>query len=112
MKNVLIHFKLLLVAAIWGFGWPAGRVIANDIQPFAASWIRYVIAVLLFLIVLRFSTQWVFPTRLEWKRIALIGFFSTCVYQAFFMYGMQYTAAGDASLMITFNPLFTAILAI
>ena len=28
------------------------------------------------------------------------------------MYGMQYTAAGDASLMITFNPLFTAILAI
>ena len=30
----------------------------------------------------------------------------------FFMFGMQYTAAGDASLMITFNPLFTAILAV
>tara|TARA_B100001113_G_scaffold121521_1_gene99258 strand:- start:2603 stop:3295 length:693 start_codon:yes stop_codon:yes gene_type:complete len=28
------------------------------------------------------------------------------------MFGMQYTAAGDASLMITFNPLFTAILAV
>ena len=112
MKNVLTHFKLLIVAAIWGCGWPAGRVIANDIQPFAASWIRYVIAVLLFLIVLRLSTQWVIPVKSEWKRIALIGFFSTCVYQAFFMYGMQYTAAGDASLMITFNPLFTAILAI
>ena len=26
-------------------------------------------------------------------------------YQAFFMYGMRYTAAGDASLMITFNPI-------
>jgi drug/metabolite transporter (DMT)-like permease len=112
MKNVLTHFKLLIVAAIWGFGWPAGRVIANDIEPFVASWIRYVIAVLLFLVLLYFSKQWVIPTRNEWKRLALIGFFSTCVYQAFFMYGMQYTAAGDASLMITFNPLFTAILAI
>jgi drug/metabolite transporter (DMT)-like permease len=29
-----------------------------------------------------------------------------------FMYGMRYTAAGDASLMITFNPLFTAFLAV
>ena len=28
------------------------------------------------------------------------------------MFGMQFTAAGDASLMITFNPLFTAILAV
>ena len=28
------------------------------------------------------------------------------------MYGMRYTAAGDASLMITFNPLFTAFLAV
>ena len=28
------------------------------------------------------------------------------------MYGMRYTAAGDASLMITFNPIITALLAI
>ena len=53
-----------------------------------------------------------FPNKSEWKLLFLIGFFSTCVYQAFFMFGMQYTAAGDASLMITFNPIFTAILAV
>ena len=52
------------------------------------------------------------PQKSEWQRLFLIGFFSTCVYQAFFMVGMQYTAAGDASLMITFNPIFTAILAV
>lgn len=112
MNNILTHLKLLTVAVIWGVGWPAGRVLANDIEPFAASWIRYVIAVLCFLLFLRLTNQWMIPTKGEWKRIALIGFFSTCVYQAFFMFGMQYTAAGDASLMITFNPFFTAILAI
>ena len=51
------------------------------------------------------------PNKSEWKRIFLIDSFQH-VYQAFFMFGMQYTAAGDASLMITFNPLFTAILAV
>ena len=52
------------------------------------------------------------PTNEEWKRLAYIGFFSTFLYQAFFMYGMRFTAAGDASLMITFNPIITALLAI
>ena len=42
----------------------------------------------------------------------LIGFYSTFMYQVLFMNGMGYTAAGDASLMITFNLLFTAFLAV
>ena len=112
MKNFLVHFKLFLVAVIWGLGWPAGRVVATDILPFMASWLRYVIATGSFLLFLKLSKQWMIPNKSEWKRIFLIGFFSTCVYQAFFMFGMQFTAAGDASLMITFNPLFTAILAV
>ena len=47
----------------------------------------------------------------QFKIVIAIGFYSTFVYQALFMFGMKYTAAGDASLMITFNPLFTAVLA-
>ena len=112
MGKWLIHVKLLIVAIIWGLGWPAGRVVATEMLPFAASWIRYVFATSAFLFVLKFSGQWMIPHKSEWQRLFLIGFFSTCVYQAFFMVGMQYTAAGDASLMITFNPIFTAILAI
>lgn len=112
MNNLATHLKLFTVAIIWGFGWPAGRVVANDVLPFTASWIRYIIATLCFLAYLKVSKQWMFPSKSEWKILFLIGFFSTCVYQAFFMFGMQYTAAGDASLMITFNPIFTAILAV
>ena len=74
MKNLLVHLKLIFVVIVWGVGWPAGRVIAQDIAPFAASWIRYVVAVALFILYLRFSNQWMIPTRSEWKRIAWIGF--------------------------------------
>ena len=112
MKNASTHLKLLAVAIIWGLGWVAGRVVALDIPPFTAGWARYILAVACFFIFLKVTKQWVTPTREQWKIITAIGFLSTFLYQAFFMYGMRWTAAGDASLMITFNPLFTALLAI
>jgi drug/metabolite transporter (DMT)-like permease len=112
MKNAATHVKLLIVAAIWGLGWVAGRVAARDIPPFTAGWTRYILAVGCFLVFLKVTKQWVLPNKKQWKLIVAIGFLSTFLYQAFFMYGMKWTAAGDASLMITFNPLFTAILAV
>ena len=112
MKNASTHAKLLAVAFIWGLGWVAGRVVARDIPPFTAGWARYILAVGCFFVFLFATKQWVTPSRDQWKIITAIGFLSTFLYQAFFMYGMKWTAAGDASLMITFNPLFTAILAV
>jgi len=112
MKHVSTHLKLLAVAVIWGLGWVAGRVAALEIPPFTAGWVRYIIAVSCFLMFLKITNQWIIPSRDQWKIITAIGFLSTFLYQAFFMYGMKWTAAGDASLMITFNPLFTAILAV
>ena len=112
MNNASIHAKLVVVAAIWGLGWPAGRVVATELPPIGAAWIRYVIVVLMFLAYLKWSDQWVLPSASQWKQVALIGLFSTFMYQVLFMYGMGFTAAGDASLMITLNPLFTAFLAV
>ena len=112
MKNASVHGKLLLVAFIWGVGWVAGRVVAQEIPPFTAGWIRYIIAVICFLAFLKLTNQWFLPKKGQWMMLAKIGFLSTFVYQAFFMYGMKWTAAGDASLMTTFNPLFTALLAV
>jgi drug/metabolite transporter (DMT)-like permease len=111
MKHAAVHLKLFLVATIWGFGWPAGRIVALDTPPILASWLRYVIACVCFLVYLKISGSFVSPSRRQWKGILLIGFCSTFLYQVFFMLGMARTAAGDASLMITLNPLFTAILA-
>ncbi len=112
MKHASTHAKLLAVAFIWGLGWVAGRVVAQEIPPFTAGWVRYIIAVACFFVFLKTTKRWIIPSRDQWKIITAIGFLSTFLYQAFFMYGMKWTAAGDASLMITFNPVFTAILAV
>ncbi|MGA0379438.1 MAG: DMT family transporter, partial [Candidatus Poseidoniaceae archaeon] len=105
MNLFWLHTRLLIVAIIWGLGWTAGRVVATDFPPITAAWIRYIIAVAMFLVWLKMTGKFRIPTEEEWKRLFYIGFFSTFLYQAFFMYGMRYTAAGDASLMITFNPI-------
>ena len=115
MKHSATHAKLLVVVVIWGLGWVAGVVVSNEetgIPPFAAGWARYVLAITCFLAFLKITNQWFLPNKDQWKIIFMMGFLSTFLYQAFFMYGMRYTAAGDASLMITFNPLFTTLLAI
>lgn len=112
MKHAAVHAKLLIVAAIWGLGWPAGRIVAAEVTPIFAAWIRYVIVAVLFLLYMNRNQDWSYPSLTQWKSIFFIAFFSTFVYQAMFMYGMKYTAAGDASLVITFNPLFTAVLAV
>lgn len=112
MKHVAVHLKLVAVAAIWGLGWPAGRVVASNVEPISGAWLRYILVVAMFLGYLKSTGRWITPSPSQWKVVLAIGFFSTFCYQALFMYGMKYTAAGDASLMITFNPLFTAVLAV
>lgn len=116
------HGLLILVAAIWGLGWVAGRVVALEIPPATAAWLRYAIASACLLGYLFFSTRAEqganlsqrirLPERADLRRLLIIAFFSTMLYQLLFMSGMSRTAAGDASLIITLNPVFTAILAI
>ena len=112
MGLMIVHARLLFVAFVWGLGWTAGRVIATNFPPITAAWLRYILAVSIFLIWINYSKNYRFPTFGEWKRLFYIGLCSTFFYQLFFMFGMMFTAAGDASLMITFNPIITALLAI
>lgn len=114
MNHAGLHVRLWLVAAFWGVAWTAGRVVATEMDdwPVLGAWLRYLIAVPAFLLWLRFSEGWFVPSKAQWRRLFWIGACSTFLYQVLFMYGMGWTAAGDASLMITLNPLFTSILAV
>lgn len=121
-RDAPTHILLLLVAAIWGLGWTAGRVVALDMPEATAAWLRYAIAAAGLFIYMFYSTRaevgatlyrrMRVPESADRAALLRIAFFSTALYQLFFMFGMHRTAAGDASLIITLNPVFTAILAI
>tara|TARA_Y100000994_G_scaffold47399_1_gene37136 strand:- start:180 stop:980 length:801 start_codon:yes stop_codon:yes gene_type:complete len=58
-----------------------------------------------------YEVNWLPSGRKTWRTLTLIALTGVLGYQIFFMNGMRFTAAGDASLIITFNPIFTVLLA-
>jgi drug/metabolite transporter (DMT)-like permease len=118
----LVHAKLLFVVAAWGLGWVAGREVATGMPEAFAAWLRYSMTVPLFFIWMiwregdlsrKATGKRVFvPRGRDLRDITIMAVFATLLYQLFFMHGMARTAAGDASVIITFNPGFTALFAI
>jgi len=123
-KNIGTHALLLLVAIIWGSTWAVGRFLSYgldensraSLEPATAAWLRYAVVVIVFYAWCYFSkgenkTRMLPPDSLSWKYTIWLGLLGTMVYQLLFMHGMRWTAAGDASLIIPINPVFTVLLA-
>jgi len=116
---------LVLVAVIWGSTWAAGRFLSYGLDedhpatlsPATSAWLRYAFAVSVFLawsVGSRSRPPFRFlpPDRKSWIFSIWMGFLGTMAYQLLFMHGMSWTAAGDASLIIPMNPVFTVLLAV
>tara|TARA_B100000902_G_scaffold555_1_gene718 strand:- start:34904 stop:35863 length:960 start_codon:yes stop_codon:yes gene_type:complete len=123
-RNVGTHLLLLLVAVIWGSTWAVGRFLSygldestrSNIGPSTAAWMRYLVAAIAFFIwYLAYRNRGgprLFPHDYNsWRYTIWLGILGTMAYQLLFMHGMRWTAAGDASLIIPINPVFTVLLA-
>ena len=85
--------------------------------PATSAWLRYVFAVVAFI-----AWCWIYRNRggprilpqgrKAWKYTIWMALLGTMGYQLLFMNGMKWTAAGDASLIIPLNPVFTVLLAV
>ena len=113
-KLAVTNLMMLTVSVLWGVAWPVGRLLATDLLdfPFTVMFLRYSFAVPIL-----FAWMWlkegnVTPKTGDWKALVIMAFTSVFLYQIGYMYGMQKTAASDASLVIGFNPIFVAILSV
>ena len=113
-KLAVTNLMMLTVSVLWGVAWPVGRLLATDLLdfPFTVMFLRYSFAVPIL-----FAWMWIkegnIAPKVEDRRALLImAFTSVFLYQIGYMYGMQRTAASDASLVIGFNPIFVAILSV
>ena len=116
-KHLGVHGLMILVVFSWGMAWAVGRILALGLPPMTGAWLRYVLTMVLFYAwfagrALKGSqVNWLPSGRQTWRTLTLIAVTGVLGYQLFFMTGMRLTAAGDASLIITFNPIFTVLLA-
>ena len=111
-KLYLSYMALFSVTMIWGGSWPIGRLIAQSLSPLLLAAMRYTIALPFFLFF-----AWVAERTLKLGsrklhlKVAILGVFQVSLYNFFYLSGVRYTSASDATLIISLTPTLTALIA-
>lgn len=99
------------MAAMWGSNFIAIKHLVGVIDPMEVVLLRLTTASLLFGLVLLLTGRGL-PrlTAAEWRRLAVIGFLGMSVNNIGVTFGTRMIPAALASLIVTTNPVFTAVL--
>lgn len=107
-----IYIKLFLTAVFWGGTFIAARVVAQDVGPFSASFLRFVVASLFLMIFTRHFEGKIPLLKLHQViPVVLLGMTGVFAYNFFFFSGLKIILASRASLIIATNPIFIALFA-
>jgi len=110
MSNPLVYIKLLFTAIFWGGTFVAGRALADQVPPFSAAFLRFVLAAIP-LSIMMVNIHGRFP-MINVKMLVsmlLLGLTGVFCYNLFFFKGLHYIPAGRASIIIANNPIFIAL---
>ena len=112
MMLLLVYIKLLLTAFIWGGTFTAGRIVAQNVEPYSASFLRFAVASVC-LVLLTWKMEGNFPAikKNQIIPVILLGMTGIFSYNIFFFKGLKIIGAGRAALIIANNPVFITLLA-
>ena len=109
-SDSLTYLKLSLVAIIWGGTFVAGRYISSDTPPMLSASLRFMLAGATLTLFLIFSRKmFIKINRSQLVKILGLGFCGIYTYNLFFFYGLHYTTASRASLIVALNPAVMAL---
>jgi drug/metabolite transporter (DMT)-like permease len=102
---------LLLMTVIWGSNFTAIKFSMGDnLLPLSFNGLRFVLASILMVIIALASGHTMKVTRGDGWRLFGLGLLANTLYQSLFILGMEHTRAGNAALILSTTPLFTAVI--
>lgn len=105
-----IDLALILMTVIWGANFTAIKYSLEDLLPLSFNGMRFVIAATIMFFVLMLSGRsFRVPRRDFWKLVGL-GVLANAIYQSLFITGMAHTRTGNAALIVSTTPLFSAVI--
>jgi drug/metabolite transporter (DMT)-like permease len=109
----VIYGKLLLTAFLWGGTFVAARVVTQHVEPFSASFLRFVVASF-FLILLAGKRKESFQLLKKNQLLPaiLLGMTGIFTYNVFFFMGLKTVTASRASLIVATNPVFISLFSV
>jgi len=108
----LLALKLVMVAALWGGTFIAGRILAQSMPLMTAAFCRFFVAATL-LVIVAVKMEGKLP-RLNREQIlltAVLGFTGIFLYNVCFFGALARVPAGRTSLFVSLTPIVTAMLA-
>lgn len=99
---------LLALVLIWALNFSIIKIGLSAIRPFGFNALRFPLAALLLGAVLLASGRLGLPERRDRTRIVVLGIVGNFLYQLFFISGIARTRAGNASVLLTTSPIWTA----
>jgi drug/metabolite transporter (DMT)-like permease len=107
-----VHGRLLGMALLWGGSFPAGRTLAQAMPPLSASAWRFTLATAVLLGWMRWRLgAWPRLDARQWLGVVSGGVIGVAGYAAFFMLALHVVEASRVAIVVTTNPVFTALLA-
>ncbi|WP_297573636.1 DMT family transporter [uncultured Deefgea sp.] len=112
MPNYATYAKLALVSLIWGGTFVAGRYLSADVPPLLSACLRFLLASMTLIIFISIKNNLIIElSKSQTLRLITLGFFGVFLYNVFFFYGLHYTDASRASLIVALNPALIALTA-
>ena len=106
----MIYLKLFLTAVLWGGTFVAGRIVAQEVEPAAGSFLRFAVASLLLVAMIwQVEGRLPIPSRKQMIPLLLLGMTGVAAYNIFFFLGLKIIPASRASLIVATNPVFIAL---
>ncbi|MBA2564728.1 MAG: DMT family transporter [Gemmatimonadetes bacterium] len=107
----LNDLALLAVVLIWAANFSVVKAALADFSPLAFTATRFVLASMLLYAYVRGSGKRLAFRRSDWPAIAALGLLGNTAYQTLFIFGLDWTLAGNASLMLATVPVFAVLIA-
>ncbi len=108
----MIYIKLFLTAVFWGGTFIAGRILAQEVEPWSGSFLRFLVAsACMFPLVRHFEGRLQPLQGRQFFLVFLSGMTGVLLYNVFFLKGMQTVQAGRASVIVASNPVLIALFA-
>lgn len=104
------HAALLLMVIIWGVNFPIAKSALSELSPLSFNALRYPLAAVVVLIAMQIRGGFRWPVAGDRMRVVMLAILGNVCYQLFFIFGLNNTRAGTASLLLAATPILTALL--
>ena len=108
----LTYPALALLIFVWASNFSVVKFALRDFSPLAFNGMRFALASFILWLTVKAAGRTTSIDRRYWPALVGLGLLGNTVYQVLFIYGIDWTLAGNASLMLATTPIFTTLLSV